>query len=137
MDILQIIIWITIISAIIGLYILLRPKLESIAKPLWKNKARQKLKDLEADKKLDDKYRILELDKIMEYILQSKFNSAKSFGEILKENEKAFEPTPRHQIWVAHKLRNKIVHDLQYQGSKNEFAVNIKKYINNIKNLLQ
>ena len=137
MDILQIIIWITIVGAGIGLYILLRPKLKSTTKPVWKDKAKLKLKDLEANKKLEDKYRILELDKIMEYILQSKFDSTKSFGEIMKENEKAFEPTPRHQIWVAHKLRNKIVHDLHYQGGKNEFAVNIKKYTNNIKDLLR
>jgi hypothetical protein len=137
MDFLQILIWIIIIAAGIGLYTLLRPKLESISKPQWKDKALQKLKDLEANKKLDDKYRILELDKIMEFILQSKFNSTKSFGEILKENEKEFDPTPRHQIWVAHKLRNKIVHDLHYEGGKNEFAIQIKKYTKNIKELLK
>lgn len=137
MNILQFIIWIAIIGAGIGLYILLRPKLENLGKPQWKDQAATNLKDLEANKKLEDKYKILELDKIMEYILQSKFNSTKSFGEIMKENEKAFDPTPRHQIWVAHKLRNKIVHDLQYQGSKNEFEINIKKYTKNIKDLLK
>ena len=137
MNILQLIIWITIIGAGIGLYILLRPRLESIIKPSWKNNAIAKLKDLEANTKLDDKYRILELDKIMEFILQSKFNSTKSFGEILKENEKAFDPTPRHQIWVAHKLRNKIVHDLHYEGGKNEFGIQIRKYTKNIKDLLK
>jgi hypothetical protein len=137
MNILQIIIWAVIIAAGIGLYIILKPKLEGLTKPEWKDKALQKLKDLEANKKLDDKYRILELDKIMEFILQSKFNSTKSFGEILKENEKEFDPTPRHQIWVAHKLRNKIVHDMQYEGGKNEFAIQIKKYSKNIKELLK
>lgn len=137
MDFLQLLIWILIIFAGIGLYILLRPNLVDITKPEWKDKAASKLRDLESNKKLDDKYRILELDKIMEYILQSKFNSNKSFGEILKENEKAFDPVPRHQIWVAHKLRNKIVHDLQYEGGKNEFKVNIKKYNKNIKDLLE
>jgi hypothetical protein len=136
MNILQILIWMLIIAAGLGLYILLRPKLKSKTKSNWEIKAAAKLKDLETNKKLDDKYRMLELDKIMEYILQSKFSSTKSFGEIMKENEKAFEPTPRHQIWVAHKLRNKIVHDLQYEGGKNEFTVNIKKYTKNIKDLL-
>jgi hypothetical protein len=137
MDFLQIIIWIVIIFAGIWLYILLRPKLQSVIKPEWKSKAATKLKALESNKKLDDKYRILELDKIMEFVLQSKFESSKSFGEILKENEKSLDPTPRHQIWVAHKLRNKIVHDMQYEGSKNEFAINIRKYTKNIKDLLQ
>jgi hypothetical protein len=137
MNILQIIIWAVIIAAGIGLYIILKPKLEGLTKPEWKDKALQKLKNLETNKKLDDKYRILELDKIMEFILQSKFNSTKSFGEILKENEKEFDPTPRHQIWVAHKLRNKIVHDMQYEGGKNEFTIQIKKYSKNIKELLK
>jgi hypothetical protein len=137
MNLLQIIIWAGIIAAGIGLYILLRPKLATIGKPEWKDKAAAKLKDLETNKKLDDKYRILELDKIMEFILQSKFNSTKSFGEIMKENEKAFDATPRHQIWVAHKLRNKIVHDLHYEGGKNEFAIQIRKYTKNIKDLLK
>jgi hypothetical protein len=137
MNILQIIIWIAIVIAGIALFLLLRPKIETETKPAWKDKAATKLADLETNKKLDDKYKILELDKIMEYILQSKFNSTKSFGEILKENEKAFEPTPRHQIWVAHKLRNKIVHDMQYEGGKNEFAIQIKKYTKNIKALLE
>jgi hypothetical protein len=137
MDFLQIIIWILIIVAGMALYFLLKPKLEEITKPEWKTKALAKLTDLESNKKLDDKYRILELDKIMEFILQSKFNSTKPFGEIMKENEKAFDPTPRHQIWVAHKLRNKIVHDLHYEGGKNEFENSIKKYTKNIKDILK
>ena len=137
MDFLQIFIWILIVAAGSGLFILLRPNSVQETKPDWKTKAAIKLTDLEANTKLDDKYRILELDKIMEFILQSKFNSTKSFGEILKENEKVFDPTPRHQIWVAHKLRNKIVHDMNYEGGKNEFEIQIKKYTKNIKELLK
>ncbi len=137
MDFLQLFIWIIIIAAGSGLYILLRPAILKESKPDWKSKAVIKLADLQTNKTLDDKYRILELDKIMEFILQSKFDSTKSFGEILKENEKKFDPTPRHQIWVAHKLRNKIVHDMNYEGGKNEFAIQIKKYTKNIKELLK
>ena len=137
MDFLQLFIWILIIAAGSGLFILLRPKSPQGSKFNWRYKAASKLKNLEANKMLDDKYRILELDKIMEFILQSKFGSTKTFGEILKENEKEFDPTPRHQIWVAHKLRNKIVHDLHYEGGKNEFAIQIKKYTKNIKELLK
>jgi hypothetical protein len=107
------------------------------SQPDWKGKAKIKLEAIESNKKLDSKYKLLELDKVMEYILQSKFYSTKSFGEILKENEKAFDPTPRHQIWVAHKLRNKIVHDIHYHPTNNELENNIKKYTNNIKDLLK
>jgi hypothetical protein len=137
MDFLQTIIWILIIASGIALYYLLKPKLEEITKPEWKTKALAKLADLESNKKLDNKYKLLELDKVMEYILQSKFHSTKSFGEIMKENEKSFDPSPRHQIWVAHKLRNKIVHDIHYQPTPNELENNIKKYTNNIKDLLK
>jgi hypothetical protein len=136
MILLQIIIWISIAASVIGLFILIKPIVVKEPRPEWKEIAANKLKDLQTNKKLDDKYKILELDKIMEFILQSMFNSSRSFGEILKENEKVFEPVARHQIWVAHKLRNKIVHDINYHGSKNEFTTNIKKYIKNIKDLL-
>jgi hypothetical protein len=137
MDFLQIIIWITIIAAGVGVVYLLRSNIVKESQPDWKGKAKIKLEAIESNKKLDSKYKLLELDKVMEYILQSKFSSTKSFGEILKENEKAFDPTPRHQIWVARKLRNKIVHDIHYQPTPNELENNIKKHTNNIKGLLK
>jgi hypothetical protein len=137
MPFLQIIIWITIIAAGVVIAYLLRSNIVKESQPDWKAKAKIKFEGIESNKKLDNKYKLLELDKVMEYILQSKFSSTKSFGEILKENEKTFDPTPRHQIWVAHKLRNKIVHDIHYQPTPNELENNIKKYTNNIKYLLK
>jgi hypothetical protein len=137
MPYLQTIIWITIIAAGFGIAYLLRSSVVKESQPDWKGKAKIKLEAIETNKKLDSKYKLLELDKVMEYILQSKFRSTKSFGEIMQENEKSFDPSPRHQIWVAHKLRNKIVHDIHYQPTPNELENNITKYTNNIKDLLK
>jgi hypothetical protein len=137
MEYIQIIIWIGIISCGIAIWVLLKYENLADPKPAWKIKAVKKLNLVEQNKNLDQKYKLLELDKIMEYILQSKYSSTMSFGDLMKEYGDEFSNTARNQIWSAHKIRNKIVHDIHYNPNRKEIAESVKNYIKIIQKMCE
>ena len=104
---------ISIVSiAIIVLFLIRKPRSAA-----WKTKVRQKLSGINIS---DSKSALLELDKLLEYTLQNKFNSRDSLGSILKSKANKFDKTDLNEIWTAHKLRNSLAHNIDFQASRSE-----------------
>lgn len=99
----------------------------------WQINVTSKLKNLNTDHKLQ----LIELDKLLEYCLKNYFNQQNlSFGEIMKKNRSSFTKNNLDEIWFAHKLRNKLVHDISFTPSKSDLKLatsflykNIKKFV--------
>jgi len=96
--------------------------------PKWKETVRSKLRSLEVQN-LDLNNQVIQLDKLLEFALQSKFRSKESLGSLLKKNKKKFEKRDLDQIWQAHKVRNKIAHDIDFAANSKDLreAVEILK----------
>jgi hypothetical protein len=135
MNINEVIIGFIIFGIIIFLLVIFFDSLKKSSKPEWMEISKKKLNEI-LKSKSEIKYQIIELDKLLEYILKESFNLEKPFGEILKEKRSTFEKIELNNIWTAHKLRNKLVHDISFNGSKSEYSEaknilikTIKKYI--------
>ncbi len=54
---------------------------------------------------------VIKLDNLLTKALQSYYNNALSCGDNLKRAKNIFKKNEYNDIWEAHKIRNKIVHD--------------------------
>lgn len=104
------------------------------AVPPWKKDVAQKLKVVRT-KSLDKPLLLIEYDKLLEYALQKRFNRKESLGQMLKNYRSKFTRNELNDIWHAHKLRNKLVHDVEVQLHPNELnhgIIILKQAINNL-----
>jgi Tfp pilus assembly protein PilO len=100
----------------------------------WKYKLEKKLKDVNS-RNLDKEHLAIELDKLSEFGMQQRFNTKESLGKILKNKRDKFSKAELDEIWRAHKLRNKIVHDSDYKPTPSELnyaIISFKQFINNL-----
>jgi hypothetical protein len=88
----------------------------------------KKWKEIENDKNF--KNAIIEADKILDYSLNKK-GYVGSLGEKLKKANKLFSNV--NNVWNAHKLRNKLVHEMDAGISEYE----AKKALNSFKHALK
>jgi len=89
---------------------------------------------LEKIANLSPREQILEYDKLLDLCLKYKGLSG-SLGEKMKQYGKLFHDTDA--IWRAHKLRNRIAHELDFVPSKNEFQASAQAFAREIKAFLQ
>lgn len=73
----------------------------------------------------DPKHAIMDADKLLDIVLQKKGYTG-SLGEKLKQGGKLFSDLDG--VWSAHKLRNKIAHELSYHISAGQFATALKQF---------
>ncbi|MBD3270268.1 hypothetical protein GF376_01970 [Candidatus Peregrinibacteria bacterium] len=66
----------------------------------------------------DYKHAILDADKLLDEILFKKGYQG-SLGEKLKQSKRLFSNID--DVWIAHKIRNKIAHEMSYKPSKSEY----------------
>jgi hypothetical protein len=119
------------ILLVIGYYFLFLRKQES---PAWKKEIEKKLRETNS-KTMDKKLLLIELDKLLELALKKRFNEKKSLGEILKAHKEKFLKDALDDIWSAHKLRNKLVHDVDIDPKPSEIngsIIILKRAIKNI-----
>ncbi|HID92179.1 TPA: hypothetical protein EYP45_03615 [Candidatus Peregrinibacteria bacterium] len=81
--------------------------------------------------------KILEYDKILDKVLRF-YQCTGSTGKKMKQiqNNKNFRFLSRNDIWFAHKLRNKIAHEIQYKISDADFKKAENIYIKEILRLI-
>jgi len=60
---------------------------------------------------------ILEADKLIDYVL-GKYGYTGSMGEKLKKAQRVF--TDINSVWAAHKIRNRLAHELEFNPTKND-----------------
>lgn len=88
----------------------------------------------EVKKFSDNEKKILSYDKILDQLLSEKKYSW-TLWEKLKKNSAIFLNI--NEIWFAHKLRNKIAHDIHPNISEKDFLKWEKIFLRELKNLLK
>lgn len=77
---------------------------------------------------------IIEADKLLDFILKSKGVRGSTLGERLKSSRGLIRDL--NNIWFAHKVRNRLVHDLDSRIKRREAARVIKIFRGTINHLL-
>ena len=68
---------------------------------------------------------IIEADKLLDFALK-KYGYSGSLGEKLKKAGKLF--SDENGVWVAHKMRNKLAHEINFQPSEFEFRSALESF---------
>lgn len=83
----------------------------------------------------DWKIAVIEADKTLDQLLKQKGFSGSSLGERLKEMVPADLPDIYEEVWEAHKIRNQIVHEPDFEVSQSEARQIVGIYDRAIKKL--
>ncbi len=106
----------------------------------WQSIARKKLlslkrgqhNTLESQKQL-----IIELDKLLDFCLKNKKLNGDSMGDRLKSSRSFFSKDSYNKIWEAHKVRNKLVHEIDFRITIESLKRHNNELKNSIENLLK
>lgn len=100
--------------AIISIFVLI--KFSSRKSSTWKLKIQSELVKLnqliQNGDEISLKSALMEIDKLFDHAMKSRFIKGETLGERLKNAEKHFERKFYNQIWEAHKLRNRLAHEV-------------------------
>ncbi|MFW5702610.1 MAG: hypothetical protein ACOCXP_01445 [Candidatus Dojkabacteria bacterium] len=97
----------------------------------WKIELETRIRKLEA-RGFDQERKLLEYDKLLGWTLQKKFFSDDSIGSLLKSHKDKFSKVLLNDLWEAHKLRNKLAHDVDFHPGKSEInkaVIILKRYL--------
>lgn len=64
----------------------------------------------------NSRYAVIEADKLLDYVLKARGYAGETMGERMKMAGKDF--SYRDDVWSAHKLRNKLVHEADYEVNR-------------------
>jgi len=81
---------------------------------------------------LDPKYSIVEADKLVDTVLKRAGLQGNSMADRLRRTEKLVPKRVYQDMWEAHKLRNEIVHEVDYKPNgqyATEALWKMKKYL--------
>jgi len=93
-------------------------------------------KKLTSESPSDWKIAIIEADKSLDRTLEKKGFAGKTVGERLKEMVPADLPDVYEEVWEAHKIRNRIVHEPDFEITQNEARKVIGIYERAIRKLI-
>jgi len=93
-------------------------------------------KKIASESPSDWKIAVIEADKVLDKALEAKGYTGESLGDRLKQLTPSDIPGIYEEVWEAHKIRNRIVHEPDFEISQNEtrnvvgvFRRAIKKFI--------
>ncbi len=92
-------------------------------------------KKLASDSASDWKIAIIEADKALSKLLEKKNFFGNSLGDKLKQMVPADLPEVYDEVWEAHKIRNQIVHEPDFEVTQSEARKIVGIYERAIKNL--
>ena len=94
----------------------------------WKPSVYKKLIELDSIAKSDDpiriKHSLVEADKLLDHVMKMRGIKGEDMRNRLKLSKKYFDWNTYNAIWEAHKMRNRLVHEVEMQGSVEQ----IKKF---------
>lgn len=104
----------------------------------WKINARKELNRIIRDQKESNNLEqtLIKSDKLLDFCLKNSKVRGNTLGERLKFSKKHFSNSQYNNIWTAHKLRNKLVHEIGFSVSKSELNKCIEYLKSGIKTLL-
>ena len=86
--------------------------------PQYKTRANLKLAELDPQINSNDlhqmKNALFEIDKLLDFVLKNRKTKGETLGERLKNVQNKFDWNEYQKIWEAHKLRNKIAHEMDF-----------------------
>lgn len=77
---------------------------------------------------------IVESDKLVDMVLKTKV-SGETMGERLRSGRNLFKPVTYDNLWTAHKLRNKVVHEAEFEGLSSDAKTAVKFFEQALKEL--
>jgi hypothetical protein len=77
---------------------------------------------------------IMESDKLMDLVLKSKVKG-ETMGERLKNANRLFEKDTYEKLWLAHKIRNKIAHEADFEGLSSDAVLAVRNFEKALKEL--
>lgn len=77
---------------------------------------------------------LVELDKLLDYLLKNKRVKGETLGERLKNASSMFTRNDYNALWNAHKLRNQLVHEVEHSISITTIKNNSRAMASIIKN---
>lgn len=100
------------------------------SKSPWKEKVSQKLAKLNTQANSTNrealKSTLSEADKLMDFFLKSSGVSGETMGERLKNARNVFDRDDYNAVWNAHKLRNRIAHEMDFEPSASMLQTEVK-----------
>ena len=80
------------------------------------------------------KQSILESDKVVDLVLKSKV-SGETMAERLKNAKNLFQKETYDKLWLAHKIRNKMAHEADFEGLSSDANLAVKHFEKALKEL--
>lgn len=77
---------------------------------------------------------IMEGDKLVDLVLRSRV-SGETMGERLKRAAKLFSKPTYNELWTAHKIRNKIAHEADFEGLSSDAVLAVRGFEKALKEL--
>lgn len=77
---------------------------------------------------------IMEADKLVDMVLKSKVRG-ETMGERLKNARNLFPRDAYNKLWIAHKIRNKIAHEADFEGLASDARLAIRGFERALKEL--
>jgi hypothetical protein len=77
---------------------------------------------------------IMEADKLVDLVLKSKV-SGETMGERLKNAKHLFSRDTYDKLWTAHKIRNKVAHEADFEGLSSDASLAIRNFEKALKEL--
>lgn len=118
------------VLAILTVVFVVISRLKKKITPKEKKYYRQKLKEILNEKDL--RHSILTADKLLEKILRRKGYTG-TLGNMLKKGQNEFSDL--NGVWYAHKIRNKLAHELDFKLSSQEAQKGLKFFQKAFKDL--
>ena len=132
--------WILLLSIglfLIAIWLLTSSYLGKKKKDLiWKNKVKVKLQNLQ-NSPTDLTGKIIQLDKLLEYALQNRFQNKTNLGKLLQKNFKKFTKQELNNLWKAHKIRNSLVHDIDANFNQTQLLEAERIFLNYLTGISQ
>ena len=86
------------------------------SKPTWKSKVQAKLDSIKRRANTSNlatlQQLLIEADKLLDYTLQQRKVKGETLGERLKSAKNLLDHPSYNNVWEAHKLRNRLVHEV-------------------------
>lgn len=70
---------------------------------------------------------IVESDKLVDMVLKSRVRG-ETMGERMREAKSLFLPDVYHNLWTAHKIRNKVVHEAEFEGLSSDAKTAVRYF---------
>lgn len=119
----------TAILVLVMVYLAILMRGSSRDNSAWKNQVKFKLDELRSISKSQDlmilRHGLIDADKLLDFVLKQKGYRGDTMGERLKSAKGSYSKDVYQKIWEAHKLRNKLVHELDVRVSSKELKDSI------------